>query len=1419
MNTKGLDRARVAEVIVTHQGGRRRGTGYRVTATSVLTAAHVIEDAVSVQVRFETDLPTEWSASVGSWWADPESDVAVISITPRPNERNLNPVQFGRISDRPAVLTVQAVGFPRWKLRTDEISSTVAGATPSKYRDTHHIVGTVAVLSNWREGTLEVVALPAPSSDPDPNVSPWEGFSGAALWVDHRIVGVISRHHPGDGLARLTAVRIDLLFQAPNFPLATLREFLSLPARVMDMSDVVPAQPEERAVSAYKAQIADISPDHLYDREQELDELARFCADQEAYSWWQARPWAGKTALLSWFALHPPVGVEVVSFFITSRFIGQADSDAFIEAMIDQLASLAEESFPISSRARAAGGHFLRLLDVAAQRCEESGKRLVLVIDGLDEDVSLDAANIQPSIASLLPRRPPPGVRVLVASRPSPQLPPDVLPDHPLRRLGVRSLQPSKHALSLEVTANNELSRLLRGSAFQRDVLGLVTASGGGLTRNDLEELTGQPPYEIEALLGGIFGRTIVARAAHTSQRDGARQNVYLFAHETLRVTAEHQYGQSLKIFRDRIHAWAQTYRSRNWPAETPSYLFRGYPRLLAASGDKGRLIELATDRTRHDRMLALTGGDGAAVSELSSAQDLVSRQSTPDLAACLLLAVHADQLSHRNRNILAELPIVWAQLGEPARAEALVRGMLIEPNQEHILPDVAAAIAEAGDYDRAEALVGRMSNRRYQQTALVRIAQSFARAGDYRRAMATISEIDQPTQRSAVLTRIARELIHAGKSVEAESLVRNFGEPIWLLRGLIGLAQAWTAKADYARAREFLEEAESKICALDDRSEQTQAYTEVAQALADAGARERAKQVLGRAAHEAKGRKDSDQVASALARVESNAGNYGLAMAAVRTVKQESKVGDLLTEIARAAVAAGSFRQAINAARQIPIQHARAQALADVAEAAASAGRAGLSRSLLGEIKGMARRERALIRRNELLVRTAQITAALGDYGRAERMIRGIRDFKVVTQAFSSLAKFAATNGDYDRAAKVARHIRDGHEAGRVLAQVAGIARAGGVDAQARTLLSEAETLFRESSLLQWQDEALAGLVKAVAAAGDYNRAESIARNIDDLFEAGRSLAWLAQSIATAGDQERARAMLVEVEEMFTEIRISKWQGQALSGLCKAVAAFGDLQWAESIAQSISHNRWKARALAALSGSVARSGDRARAEALARQIQDARWRSSAIAEVAQAQAEAGDPSGANSLLTEAEAIARGIADRGGRASALSWLTRAVASVGDLDWAETIAKDVPQSQTVTERMKAQQWLAEAMATTGDYEKAEGVARENTSAHWQGQALVGVTKVAAAAGDFNRASAIALSISEPNMRARALIGLAEAIVGTGPEQLESSRRLVADALAIGSWAKAIRAVAIIDPAAFSKVLPDLEQRLIPHASCE
>jgi hypothetical protein len=42
-------------------------------------------------------------------------------------------------------------------------------------------------------------------------------------------------------------------------------------------------------------------------REEELAELAAFCQEAGGYRWWRAPAWAGKSALMSWFVLHPPL--------------------------------------------------------------------------------------------------------------------------------------------------------------------------------------------------------------------------------------------------------------------------------------------------------------------------------------------------------------------------------------------------------------------------------------------------------------------------------------------------------------------------------------------------------------------------------------------------------------------------------------------------------------------------------------------------------------------------------------------------------------------------------------------------------------------------------------------------------------------------------------------------------------------------------------------------------------------------------------------------------------------------------------------------------------------------------------------------------------------------------------------------------
>ena len=94
-------------------------------------------------------------------------------------------------------------------------------------------------------------------------------------------------------------------------------------------------------------------PPGLTEREAELAELAAFClkeSDDAGYVWWQAGPWAGKSALMSTFVLQPQAQVrqrvQFVSFFITARLAAQDTREAFSQVVLEQLATLTGQELP-----------------------------------------------------------------------------------------------------------------------------------------------------------------------------------------------------------------------------------------------------------------------------------------------------------------------------------------------------------------------------------------------------------------------------------------------------------------------------------------------------------------------------------------------------------------------------------------------------------------------------------------------------------------------------------------------------------------------------------------------------------------------------------------------------------------------------------------------------------------------------------------------------------------------------------------------------------------------------------------------------------------------------------------------------------------------------------------------------------------
>ncbi|MEU5193600.1 hypothetical protein AB0G86_05980 [Streptomyces scabiei] len=466
------------------------------------------------------------------------------------------------------------------------------------------------------------------------------------------------------------------------------------------------ARARERGDESYTAWIEDhILSAQLADREAELQELAEFCSGPDlpgvsAYRWWQAPPWAGKSALVADFALrHRPDGVEVVSCFITDR-LGRNDQSAFLETVMRQLALIAQRDVGApESRPEDLPG----LCRDAAEACRDRGRRLVLIVDGLDEDQG--AASGRPSIAALLPRVPPAGMRVVVTSRPSPSVPDDVPVDHPLRaREDIRALAPWSHATGLSVLARHELRRLLDDEDVGVPLLGLLVTARGGLTSADLARLVGVRPHRVDRLLRGITGRSFVpgSHGQVLLPDPHITPHVHALGHEELRQEALIALGD-VSGFERQLHEWADDYRDREWPSDTPSYLLYDYPHMLHSAGNLKRLTDIALDPHRQRALMERASLD-TAFTHIELTAQMVRRQCPEDLVELTALAASSAVLAERARTLPAGVPLTFARLGHARRAMGLALVAPFPAEKAVRLAKVARVLVAAGDRLAAEA-------------------------------------------------------------------------------------------------------------------------------------------------------------------------------------------------------------------------------------------------------------------------------------------------------------------------------------------------------------------------------------------------------------------------------------------------------------------------------------------------------------------------------------------------------------------------------------------------------------------------------------------------------------------------------------------------------------------------------------------
>ncbi|MEV6040879.1 hypothetical protein AB0L65_57915 [Nonomuraea sp. NPDC052116] len=1167
------------------------------------------------------------------------------------------------------------------------------------------------------------------------------------------------------------------------------------------------------ARSAYWQQVRRIAPARLLGRDEELAELAEFChADGESpYLWWQAPAWAGKSALMSWFALNPPETVRVVSFFITARFAGHNDRMAFVDVMLEQLAAAAAEPLPGFLTEATKEAHLLDMLDTAAEVCGRRGQRLVLVVDGLDEDQGVTVGPDAYSIAALLPVRPPTNVRVVATGRPNPPVPPDVPDDHPLReRAVVRRLEVSPHAQVIRTDAERELKRLLLGKPAEQDLLGLVASAGGGLSAQDLAELTSWSVWEIEQHMRAVSGRTFARRA--NRWRPGTGPEVYVLAHEELQSTAVEWLGPArLTDYRERLHKWADDYRARGWPADTPEYLLRGYFLLLQAIGASDWMLACALDPVRHDRMLDVTGGDAAALAEIVTVQHFLDDAAEPDLSALLRLAVARERLTSRNAHLPIGLPALWARLGDLGRAEALTRS-IVEPGRQaeafslllraagkagswlaeqaeaavqlvtdpyrqmQAMVHLVEAVAAGGDFDRAERLIHAIGDPYRQMQAMVHLVEAVAAGGDFDRAERLIHAIGDASRRAQAMMALVRALAVNGDLDRAEELARSLPDPVWLTRALVDLM---TSGGDQDGLPRIAEQAKAAVAALDDGG-QSEEWVRLAAALATTGDIEAAEAFAMRAASL------HLQVRSLVAVLRAAPGDdpealEALAGRAMLLAEVDPNAQWRATELAVTITG----KEQLGAERAVTANNAdwRTRELANLAAAAAGRCSVGLVRKIAERAEAVPSITGTWLQ-EEQRAELAVVLARVGDHERAATLLDSIHDpgararvlmrrLTVVNEADASLV---------EQGEALISRIQDGAQQARLLVELADTVIACGRHDHARRLAERAESIARSIAVTDWQakERVEQSLVRAALAMSDFRRATILA----DSASSGRHQdALLAEVAATAATAARDGDLAL-AEETALRIRAVQRRGRALIALLGAAIGNGRddsdegndsggggvarrlADAAERLARTLTDLQEQTKLLRALMQVLAAGGETGRALAVTRWFADPQAQAQALTELLNMVLPHGDRQLIRAIVSHGVTATRSIAAPEQRAHALVEMVRAMIPAGDAYRTADLA-----------------WQAEQMT------------RWIIEPDRRAKSLTALVRVVAGSGDhaltgrFTTRSEAAIDlIRNPRQAASARIELAAAVAGTGTPQAadrlaaaaESAVRAVPDA---------------------------------------
>ncbi|MEV0761787.1 hypothetical protein [Nocardia sp. NPDC050435] len=1196
--------------------------------------------------------------------------------------------------------------------------------------------------------------------------------------------------------------------------------------------------------SEYLRQVRQLAPEKLEGRDAELAELAAFAASEgsPSWQWWQAPAWWGKSALMSWFVTHPPPAVTVVSFFVTSRWAGQSDYIAFTDIVIEQLAEIAGRPIPAFLTDATRNSHLLAMLDAAASVCRDSGRTLVLLIDGIDEDHGMVPGPAGHSIAALLPALPPDGVRILLSGRPV-AVPSDVEGNHPLHDTSiVRALSQSSQATVIRTAAERELQRLLYGTSSEQDLLGLVVASGGGLTAADLADLLGISPGHVADQLGSVTGRSFSARPSLLDP--AARPHNYILAHEELQQIATSRIGATrLGEYRDEIHAWADRYRAHQWPESTPEYLLRGYFSLLTTLGDSTRMSMCAIDWARHDRMRVSSGGDSSALVEVAAAQEALCHDLEPDLGTALRLAISRERLLERNAYIPEDLPAAMVAIGRPAYAEALALSIRRDSDRVAALGAAATALAAAGDIDGARRLTvlgGELLGNDYiYDTSRAKLIRAAVVTGMVDTAVA-VSDSDDTAQRA-----IVEALLSVGDRSAAETRAATMRDPAERARAFAEVSRAYAVSAESARAKDTLARAERAMRRIRDKDELIDVLSSLARAQLAVGNTRDARRTAERARKIVRHQDSSDEEKIAAAAALLAVGEHHRATALADEVCADVRWvdSDDLTElIARMAEhglddwcerTIAAFASPAHQIHCLAAWIANAQTIRPdnlrrmIAMADAAVHRSEHQNSLAHELTAL----------GLALAATGQQQLATRWVERAEVAARSSRPEHRWRGPLALVAAVAVT-GDLSLSLSLMRRAAtrwaaefedDEWEADfrdRMIGWLAErVVRTGSAE-DALDLVALTELIENT----EYRHTLLAGLAGTFAAAGDFATVRSLAEHLEDHAQCrSMTLSRATAAAARAGHPEIADSFLAEAGALADTVEGPHTAAHVLCHLADAYTAIGDpkraaelLDRATSVARTLTCSTARQctfNQIIELSVAAQRTEF---AEDLARSIDERFWRAYALCDLMRALVDNNLLEDIGKLSEEVHRLADAAETTQQRVHLLCELCRIHASVPGraalpryadvtaeliagtyrgVAWQATLNRrllQIPEDEGDHHNLPTEfaRDLLDIMIEAGELDWAAEHLELVNETNMRADIRAALTEAVAAAGDIDRAQELALGQRDSADIARALSAIAP------HAQPDRARQLLTLALTLGDcdWAVTAQAIAAIDPEA-------------------